>query len=128
MGPCTFFQVLNKCYLPLYFLRFCRPLLSFSFHLYLLSVSDSPSSLIHSVNVASSHLGHSLPQSHLPPKLAKRLMREAGTLRSRDRSLSWKMGRRSEGGKVGIVPREYNQPATTPFPKLRGPTAFMECC
>lgn len=78
--------------------------------------------------MASSDLGYNLPQSHLPPKLAKRLTREAGTLRSRERSLSWEMGRRSEGGKVSIAPRESNQPATIPFSKLGRPAAFRGCC
>ena len=90
------------------------------------SLSDSPSPWLHSGNVTSSDLGHSLPQSHLPPKLAKRLMREAGTLRSRERSLSWEVGRtRSEREKMDRAPRQPNQPATTPFPKLQRPAAFM---
>lgn len=104
----TLHGVLNKYPLPFYFSWFCRPLLSSSFHLSLLSVSDSPSPLLNSVNVASSDLSHNLPQSHLPPKLAKRLMREAGTLRSREWALSWKIRRRSEGGTVGTVPRNPN--------------------
>ena len=93
-----------------------------------LSVSDSLSPLLHSVNVTSLDLGHSLPQSHLPPKLAKRLMREAGTLRSRARSLSWETGRRCEQRKMDIGPREPNQPATTPFPKLGRRGAFLGYC
>lgn len=35
-------------------------------------------------------------------------MREAGTLRSREWALSWKIRRRSEGGTVGTVPRNPN--------------------
>lgn len=45
-------------------------------------------------------------------------------MHSRERSLSWKMGKRSEDGKGSTVPRKSNQPATTPFPKLRGASCF----
>lgn len=111
LGPCTEFSI-----------NIPFPSISFGFAgLYFRPLPDSPSPLLfNSVNVASSDLSHNLPQSHLPPKLAKRLMREAGTLRSRERSLSWKMGRRSEDGKVGTVPRKSKQTATTLLPKLGG--------
>lgn len=111
MGPCTEFSI-----------SITFPSISLGFAgLYFHSLFISP--LLNPVNVASSNLSHNLPQSHLPPKLARRLMREAGTLRSRERSLSWKMGRRSEGGKVGTVPRKSKQPATTLFPKPGGSAA-----